>query len=80
MLDARCMQHLPPPPSKEQQKLGMDKYWVCWYQGFFFSIFFNIKKLANLSKKIANLHEFTLEKQKFPKISQLFCQRNDKLF
>jgi hypothetical protein len=68
-----------PPPSpplpNEQQKLGMDQYWVCWYQGVFFPVFLILKSWQIFPKKIANLHEFTLEKQKFPKNSQLFCQR-----
>jgi hypothetical protein len=35
--------------------------------------------LENFSKKQVNLHEFT-QKQKFPKISQFFFQRNNKVF
>jgi len=43
----------------------------------FFQIF-DIKNLANASKNLATLVKFTLGKQKFPKLSQFFCQKTTK--
>jgi hypothetical protein len=42
--------------------------------------FYDTKKIVIFPKKVAKLFQFTLEKHTgYPKISQLFCQKNDKI-
>ncbi len=37
--------------------------------------FYDTKKIVIVSKKVAKLFQFTLEKQTYQKITQLFCQK-----
>jgi hypothetical protein len=41
--------------------------------------FYDTKKIVIVSKKVAKLFQFTLEKQTYQKITQLFCPKNDKI-
>ncbi len=62
------------PPIKNNKNFVWINIGHVGIRGFFSKLYIYIF----LPKKV-NLHEFTL-KQKFPKISQLFCQRNNKVF
>jgi hypothetical protein len=57
----------------QHKKIGKKKHWYNHAAIFFH--FCDIKNLEKMNKKLENLVEFTLGKQKFLKFSQFLCQK-----